>query len=144
MTDLLLDTHAWIWLAAGDARIIQHERLLNSAANAKRLLLATASIYEATMIGVETDSGRRRGKQAVRMRPTVQQWIRDAIRETRVVPVDLDAEKALDAAMLHAMHSDPFDRLIVATAVSARARLLTADLKIIEFAKRAGVYVFEL
>jgi PIN domain nuclease of toxin-antitoxin system len=78
------------------------------------------------------------------MRPTVQQWIRDALRATRVVPISLDAEMATDGAVLHAMHPDPFDRLIVATAVHSRARLATADTKIIAFARAAGVKLLEL
>lgn len=144
LTALLLDTHAWIWLAAGDPRMQRHERLLNRAAEDGRLLIAAITAYEASLIGVETESGKRRGKQAVRMRPTVQQWIRDAVRATRVVPIALDIEMAIDAAALHAMHADPFDRLIVATATSIKARLVTADELIIGFAHDAGVKVLEL
>lgn len=144
MTTLLLDTHAWIWLAAGDPRMAQHERALNRAAEQKQLLLASISVYEAALIGIETDAGRRRGKQGVQMRPTVQQWIRDALRGTRVLPVALDAEMAMDGANLHGMHPDPFDRLIVATATSTRAQLVTADAKMIAFARRARVKLLEL
>lgn len=144
MTALLLDTHAWIWLAAGDRRMAVHEKLLNRTAADNDLLIATITLYEAALIGIETESGQRRGRQAVRMRPTVPQWIRDTLRATRVVPVALDAEMATDAAAFHAMHSDPFDRMIVAAAVHARARLATADMKIIDFARRAGVQVLEL
>ena len=144
MTALLLDTHAWIWLAAGDDRMIAHEKLLNRTAADNELLIATITLYEAAIIGIETDGGQRRGRQAVRMRPTVHSWIRDALRATRVVPVALDAEMATDAASFHAMHGDPFDRMIVAAATPARARLATADTKIIEFASRAGVQVLEL
>lgn len=144
MSALLLDTHAWIWLAAGEPRMTKQERMLNRAAEAGELLLSAISIYEAALIGIETDGGRRRGKQAVKMRPTVHQWIGDAIRGTRVLPVALEADAALDGATLHAMHPDPFDRLIVATATSANARLVTADAKIIAFAKGAGVPLLEL
>jgi PIN domain nuclease of toxin-antitoxin system len=144
VTALLLDTHAWIWLAAGDPRMARHERKLNRAAAEGRLLLAAISVYEAALIGIETEDGRRRGNQAVKMRPTVQQWIRDALRATRIVPIALDAETAVDGAILHAMHADPFDRLIVATATSARARLVTADTKITAFASGAGLKLLEL
>ena len=51
---------------------------------------------------------------------------------------------ATDGATLYTMHPDPFDRLIVATAVSAGARFVTADSQIIEFAKSAGLKVLEL
>ena len=124
--------------------MIAHEKLLNRTAADNELLIATITLYEAAIIGIETDSGKRRGRQAVRMRPTVHVWIRDALRATRVVPVALDAEMATDAACFHAMHGDPFDRMIVAAATHSRARLATADTKIIEFASRAGVQVLEL
>jgi PIN domain nuclease of toxin-antitoxin system len=144
VTALLLDTHAWIWLAAGDERMVAHEKLLNRSAAESALLIATITLYEAALIGLETDRGQRRGRQAVRMRPTVHVWIRDTLRATRVVPVPLDAEMATDAASFHAMHADPFDRMIVAAAIHSLARLATADAKIIEFAKRSGVQVLEL
>ena len=143
MTALLLDTHAWIWLAAGDRRLVRHERALTRAAHSNELLLSAISVYEATLIGLETDSGRRRGKQAVRMLPTVQQWIRDAIASTLVVPVALEAETAMNAAALQAMHPDPFDRIILATASRSGAVLVTADSKMIGFAGEAGVKVLE-
>jgi PIN domain nuclease of toxin-antitoxin system len=144
VTALFLDTHAWIWLAAGDRRMAPHARILNRAAEARVLLLSAISIYETALIGLETDRGHRRGKQAVKMRPTVSQWIRDAVVGTRIVLVALDADAALNAAALHTMHDDPFDRLIVAGAISSRARLVTADSRIATFAKEAGLPLFEL
>lgn len=122
----------------------KHARMLSRAAEAKELLLSAISIYEGALIGIETEGGHRRGKQAVKMRPTVHQWMRDAIRGTRVVVVALDADAAMDGATLHAMHPDPFDRLIVATAISSRARLVTADSKIVSFATSAGLQLLEL
>lgn len=124
--------------------MVAHERLVNRAAVEGQLLIATISLYEASLIGIESESGQRRGRQAVRMRPTVPSWIRDALRGTRVVPVNLDAEMATDAATFHAMHDDPFDRMIVAAAIQSRAKLVTADTKIRAFARRAGVGLFEL
>jgi len=144
MTALLLDTHAWIWLAAGDPRMAKHVRLLNRAAAARELLLSAISVYETALIGIETDRGHRRGKQAVKMRPSVDGWIRDALLGTRVVIVPLDADVALEGATLQAMHPDPFDRLIVASATRSKARLVTADARIVTFAAGAGLRLLEL
>lgn len=144
MKSLLLDTHAWIWLAAGDPRMAKHARTLNRAAEDRTLLLSAISAYETMLIGMETDRGQRRGRQAVKMRPSVRQWIRDAITGTRVVLVAIDADVAMDGAELQAMHADPFDRLIVAAAMHAGARLVTADSKIVAFAKKAGLPILEL
>lgn len=144
MTTLLLDTHAWIWLAAGDARMARHARVMNRAAETRELFLSAVSIYETALIGLETDLGERRGKQAVKMRPTVNHWIRDAVAGTRVAVAPLDRDIALEAAALRAMHADPFDRFIVAAAIVSGSRLVTADSKIIGFARDAGLAVLEL
>ncbi len=144
MTAIFLDTHAWIWLAAGDARLRRHERMLNRAALAGNLRLSAISLYECALIGLESEGGKRRGKQVVLMRPTVHEWLRDAERLTRVRVVPVEGAHAIDAATLHAMHADPFDRLIVAAALSSQAQLMTADVKIIAFAKSAGVSVLEI
>jgi PIN domain nuclease of toxin-antitoxin system len=144
VTALLLDTHAWIWLAAGDRRLRKHERTLNRAAHSGELLISAMTVYEAALIGIETESGRRRGKQAVRMLPTVPQWLRDAIASSLVQPVPMEAETAMNAAALQAMHPDPFDRMILATASACGAVLVTADTKMIEFAKRSGTRLLEV
>jgi PIN domain nuclease of toxin-antitoxin system len=143
VTTLLLDTHAWIWLACGEQRLKRHERALTRAAHTGGLLISAVSVYEAALIGMETDLGKRRGRQAVRMFPTVQQWLRDAIAATWVVPVALDPEIAMNAASLQAMHPDPFDRIILSTASGAGAVLVTADAKVIEFASQVGVKILE-
>ena len=144
MTPLLLDTHAWIWLAAGDSRLKKHKRRLERAAHSNQLLLSSISVYEAALIGIETERGRRRGKQAVRMLPTVQHWIQDALAGTHVVSVPLEATMASTAALLQPMHADPFDRLIVATTMSSKARLVTADTSIIEFAQASSLELLEI
>ena len=102
------------------------------------------SVHEAAVIGLETQRGVRRGRRAVAMRPSVKQWIHETIILTRVVVVPLDVDIAVDGAELQAMHADPFDRLIVAAAMHANAALVTADVKILEFAARAGVSVLAL
>jgi PIN domain nuclease of toxin-antitoxin system len=144
VTSYLLDTHAWIWLAAGHQRLARHERTLSRAALSGDLLISAVSTYEAALIGFETEAGRRRGKQAVRMLPTVQQWLRDATDATHVLPISLDTDVAINAAALQAAHPDPFDRIILATAAACGAVLATADSKMIEFAQKAGLKLLEL
>jgi PIN domain nuclease of toxin-antitoxin system len=143
LTALLLDTHAWIWFAAGDARLAKHSRLLGRVLEEGSLLLSAISVYEAALIGRETQEGRRRGRQALWMRPSVERWLHDALVGTRVVQVPIDAEIAA-AAALSALHADPFDRLVVTSALRVKARLVTADEKIAAFAREAGLPLLEL
>jgi PIN domain nuclease of toxin-antitoxin system len=63
---------------------------------------------------------------------------------TGVVVVPLTADLAVEGASLQAMHADPFDRIIVATAVESKARFATADTKIIAFARSARLELLEL
>jgi PIN domain nuclease of toxin-antitoxin system len=141
---ILLDTHAWIWLAVGDARLAKLEARMNREAATGQLFLSAVSVYETATIGIETDTRRRRGRQAVSMRPTVREWVRDAIRATRVVVLPMDEDIALSSALFHSTHADPFDRIIVATALRDDIRLLTADAQIIEFATRAKARLLAL
>lgn len=144
MTALLLDTHAWIWLAAGHARLAKYASRLTRAAASGQLLLSAASIYEAAQIGYESEGSKRKGKRAVVMRPTIAEWVRDAQTSTRVTIVPIDAAMALDAARLHALHGDPFDRLIMTAAVAAKAQLVTADEALIRFATEAKLPLLPL
>lgn len=144
MSGLLLDTHAWIWLAAGDKRMAKFERRINVAAANRSLFLCAISIYEAATIGFETDKQTRRGKQAVSMRPTVRDWVRGAVNGTGVEILAMGEDDALDAASFHSLHRDPFDRLIVAAAIRHDLTLLTADALISQFADRSGLRVVAL
>ncbi|MGH7283404.1 MAG: type II toxin-antitoxin system VapC family toxin [Polyangiaceae bacterium] len=141
---VLLDTHVWIWYATDDRKLGRHAQTLDRAALDGELLVSAISFYEAGIIGTETNEGRRRGARAIEMRPTVQAWIREAQVATRITVIDVEPEHALEAALLTAMHPDPFDRLIVATAMSEAAKLATADENVIAFAKRAKLAVLAL
>lgn len=65
MTALLLDTHVWIWLAGGELRLAKQAPRFNRVAANGQLLLSAVSMYETALIGIETEKGSRRGKQAV-------------------------------------------------------------------------------
>jgi PIN domain nuclease of toxin-antitoxin system len=134
----VLDTHAWLWLAVGDSRLRRHAATLTRSALAGDLALPAIAVFEATLIGVESHVGKRKG-QAVHMRPTVQSWMRDALVETRVFVAELSADAALDAGTMYTMHDDPFDRLIVATALALSGILVTADAKVLPFARSVGL-----
>jgi PIN domain nuclease of toxin-antitoxin system len=54
------------------------------------------------------------------------------------------ASNACGCARRSSSASGPFDRLVVATAMTARARLVTADANVIAFAKSAGLKLVEL
>ena len=129
-TLLLLDTHVWLWLLAGD-----HAELNKSAALAKikeaskthRLRLSAISVWETAFL---IKAGRIHVDQDI---PT---WIAQAIKTPGMSIIPIDHRVAAESVLLPgAMHKDPADRFIVATARLHEALLVTNDSKIHAYAK---------
>lgn len=53
-----------------------------------------------------------------------------------VAPLDIDGESALHAGRLPGLHSDPFDRMLVAQAIVHGMTILTPDPEIEQYAVR--------
>jgi len=114
---IVLDTHAWVWWAAGSKNLgSSARRRIRSSA---RVLVPAISTWEVAML---VQKGRLEFD-----RPLLS-WIRQALTESHVELVPLTPEIAVRAAGLGAnFPGDPADRLIVATALESRAPLATKD-----------------
>jgi PIN domain nuclease of toxin-antitoxin system len=118
---ILLDTHAAVWLA------VRPDRLSNAAAAAIRrtgegLALASVSLMEMSQLMARGD---------LVARGTPQGWLREFVARTGVALRDITVEIAAVAGHLPpTFPSDPFDRLIAATAIVGRIPLITADTRI--------------
>jgi PIN domain nuclease of toxin-antitoxin system len=122
---IVLDTHVWIWWAAGSKKLDRHLRRRISASD--RIVISAISTWEVAML-VE------RGRLELD-RPALT-WIRQALALDGVELAPLTPEIAVRAAGLGGdFPGDPADRLIVATALEVRAPLATLD----ERVRRAGV-----
>lgn len=110
---LLLDTHVYLWCVADDRRLTQAGRDLIQAADA--VYVSSASIWEAAIkVGL--------GKLDVDVDLLVTEIEASGFRE---LPVR--GSHAAQVRNLPDIHRDPFDRLLVAQAMSEPLRLLTAD-----------------
>jgi PIN domain nuclease of toxin-antitoxin system len=114
---LLLDTHALFWFDARDPRIPADivQRLLNSDLP---LVVSVASIYE---MAVAIAKNRW---------PEATVYFPDAARKLEaagytVLPIT--GPQVETAARLPRHHNDPWDRLLVATAMTESLTLVTAD-----------------
>lgn len=121
---LLLDTHAIIWLTQDESKLGQKARVAcESAFAAGELIISTVSYYEIVDL-----VRKKRLERAV----DVDQW-RQRLLRTGVVEIPLSGTIAITAARLEDFHKDPWDRMIVATAVTETSAVVTADEDILEW-----------
>jgi PIN domain nuclease of toxin-antitoxin system len=121
---IVLDTHAWIWWWSEEPDAL--------SAAAMRAIETADEIGISTLCCYEVALAERR--QRVILDRDIRAWIASAVRDERVRILPPTVEIATQAAALAWEHWDPFDRVIVATAIVHRAPLVTKDDRIRRFA----------
>jgi len=120
---IVLDTHAWIWLASDPQRLGRAGR---SALRRERSRgVAAISCWEVATLAA-------RGRITLDRDPVA--WMEDSLQAERLELLPLTPAVAAASAALKDFHGDPADRLIVATALTHGATLLTRDERIRELA----------
>jgi PIN domain nuclease of toxin-antitoxin system len=131
MTWLLLDTHAWVWSVEGDTRRMGRvaRQLLSRAESRDAIRVSAVSLFEVTALHT---IGR------LRLARPPEQWIRDGL-AAGVRIAELSTSVAIDAgAIPRSALPDPVDRMLVATARQLGATFLTADKRILDYARATG------
>jgi PIN domain nuclease of toxin-antitoxin system len=116
---LLLDTHAFLWWDANDARL--PAALCSAIASPRnQVFISAVTVWE---IAIKRASGKLIFGQAVGK----------AIEEHGFVPLPITVEQAEWAGGLPQLHRDPFDRLLVAQAQLEGLILVTVDEQILRY-----------
>jgi PIN domain nuclease of toxin-antitoxin system len=128
-TQILLDTHIFIWLMEGVDRLSKKtQNYIIEAAQQDQVYVAAISLWEIAML-------EKKGR--VSFHQPCLQWIEQSLKAPGINILPLSPEIAVDSAQLAGdFHGDPADRLIVASARYLNATLITADQKIIAYAKK--------
>jgi len=120
---VLLDTHVLLWALTDDPKLSSKARRLIE--NAAESYVSAATFWEmAIKVGL--------GKLDADL-----DEIREYCLESGFVELPITSEHAIAVKDLEPHHKDPFDRLIVATAISEPMRLLTADTQIAQYTSLA-------
>ena len=110
---LLLDTHVFLWCVKDDRRLTKAARkLLSSAAE---IYVSSASIWEAA---IKTKLGK--------LDADVDALV-SAIAGSGILELPVTAKHAAAVGRLPDVHDDPFDRMLIAQAISEPLRFVTAD-----------------
>lgn len=121
---IVLDTHVLLWLLLGSNRLGKRSRALVEAATGDDEVAVSAI----TFWEVATLASRKR--IALDDKPNA---FRRHVLGLGIVEIAVMGEVAITAAELPGFHGDPFDQLIVATALLEDATLVTADDEILKW-----------
>jgi PIN domain nuclease of toxin-antitoxin system len=112
--NLLLDTCAAIHLAQGT--LPRHS--IQAMSRAHRVHVSTAAAWEVAM---KASAGK------LSLAVPISEWFETLCARHSLSPLDLDLKTLLASCELPPIHRDPFDRVLVATALSLQVPIMTCD-----------------
>ena len=125
---IVLDSHVWVWWIT-----MEHHRLPAGMATAiegaPRVGVSAVSLFELAL-------AHDRGRLELPLPPL--EWFGYALDGSDVELIPLTPEIAMRAVNLSAIHRDPFDRIIIATAVDLDAGLASIDGNFPKYPELAG------
>jgi PIN domain nuclease of toxin-antitoxin system len=114
---IVLDTHIWFWSMTQEfERFPSHWRDIIETAD--QVGVSAISCYEIAL-------AQQRGR--LELPCAADQWFQDALKPAGITIFPLTPEAACRAVDLSPVHRDPFDRLIIATALEYGAKLASVD-----------------
>ncbi|WP_324670092.1 type II toxin-antitoxin system VapC family toxin [Geochorda subterranea] len=120
---IVLDTHAWVWWVSSPDQLSPKAReAADQAVEAGALYISSISVWEVVLL-VQRDR--------LRLTLGVEDWVAycEALPFIRFVPVN-NAIAMKSVRLPGSLHPDPADRIIIATALTIGAPLVTKDHRI--------------
>ncbi len=114
---IVLDTHIWLWYINGDFdKFPEHWQQQIKVADL--VGISPISCYEIVLAYT---------KGRLHLDIPVQQWLMDSLHPSGIELLSLTPEISFRAVNLSPIHKDPFDRIIIATALEYKAMLASVD-----------------
>ena len=116
MRKYLLDTHTLIWLIESSSKVSMSIREELKSPDAA-VFLSSVSLWE---IAIKLNLGK------IQLKSPFRKLLSD-LQDTDVGILQIEPDYLLGLANLPLIHKDPFDRLIISTAVAENLTVVTAD-----------------
>lgn len=130
---IVLDTHAWLWWVSNPELLGERAAAaIDGARQRREILVSSISAWEVAMLA-------QRGR--LQLSIGARDWIArcEALPFLQFVPVD-NAIAVQATCLPGELHGDPADRIIVATALSRGATLVTKDRKLLDYSGVATLW----
>jgi len=125
---IVLDTHAWVWFISNPELLSKRaKRYLDAAVEEKAIMISSISVWEVALL-------------IAKKRLILTLELNDWIAKSEMLPffkfIPVDNSIAIKSVNLpQPLHSDPADRIIIATAISLGAPIVTKDEKILNYSQ---------
>ena len=116
---IILDTHIWLWWVNSDAAML--------GANRKELIETADTVAVSAISCFEVAWLERHGRIVLPCNRST--WFEKALEGSGIMLLPITPQIAGMAVDLHEHHSDPQDRIIIATALAYEGKLMSADRK---------------
>ncbi len=123
---ILLDTHIWLWFISNPELLSKKaNRVVDSALREEKIFISSISAWEVALLVYN---------KRLQLTLDVADWIAksEMLPYFQFIPVD-NAIAIKSVSLPKPLHSDPADRIIIATAISLGASLVTKDKKILNY-----------
>jgi len=124
---IVLDTHAWIWFISNPNLLSKRARkAAETGVREKNILISSISAWEVVLLVA---------KKRLKLTLNAADWITKSenLPFIQFVPVT-NAIAVKSVNLPQPLHADPADRIIIATALSVGAPLVTKDQKLLNYA----------
>lgn len=125
---IVLDTHIWLWWINNDSQFLSPARL-EQIASADVVAVSAISCFEVAWL---------ERHQRINLPFKPEEWLDMALSQSGVVLLPITPAIATRAVNLHEHHSDPQDRLIIASAIEHKAKLMSDDSKFPRYVELNG------
>ncbi len=125
---IVLDTHAWVWFISNPELLSERaKRHVDAAVEEKAVMISSISVWEVALM-------------IAKKRLILTLELNDWVAKSEMLPffkfIPVDNSVAIKSVNLpQPLHSDPADRIIIATAISLGAPIVTKDEKILNYSQ---------
>ena len=120
----LIDTHLALWLLTDNKQLTQKARQIILSPN-HRIYASVATLWEVAI----------KHKKYPDDMPLTSRTMAQLLRQSNVLLLPIKLEHITATETLPDIHKDPFDRLLIAQAVSEPMRFLTHDEKLVKYSE---------
>jgi len=123
---IVLDTHAWIWFTSKPENLSKKaKKAVEAAVKEKNMLVSSISAWEVALLVK---------KERLKLSMDVTDWIAKSENLPFIQFIPVSNSIAVKSVNLpQPLHSDPADRIIIATALSTGASIVTKDKKFSDY-----------